>query len=351
MSATQRDRIPVRFSNDSLNSNDIIDVMHPKNTRVDWLFGWCRSDILTETGKRLQICKILILILVPIFGLWSFTVYGLFGSLRVKSQMEQTQTAVKISVGIGKFLDKIQRERDMSVLYLSILGPQTKTFLRNEYLLTDQALDQLTSWPLKTTVTSAFHSKAKFHRFLNKHRQSLSSKNFDIYVEIAFYNSLIEPFVEWLYDAITESSKASMWQILVSYQKIVTGMEQIGIERALGVVFFVNGGFPSKTIYENYNRNVNIFKSNYRSAVLYSKGIDTIFQKGMLKSGTNLTAVIEKFRYEIQHSMDIKPSITKGQWWFDNMTLYLDTLLIIQQDLAIIINDEVEIVITEENRQ
>ena len=237
----------------------------------------------------------------------------------------------------------------MSVLYLSILGPQTKTFLRNEYLLTDQALDQLTNWPLGTAVTSAFHSKVKFHSFLNEHRRLLNPKNFDIYVEIAFYNSLIEPFVEWLYDAISESSKASMWKILVSYQKIVTGMEQIGIERALGVVFFVNGGFPNKSVYENYNRNVNIFKSNYRSAVLYSSKIDDIFQKGMLKSGTNLTAVIETFRYEIRHSVGMKPSVIKGQWWFDNMTLYLDTLLIIQQDLALLINDEVEIVINKEN--
>ena len=48
---------------------------------------------------------------------------------------------------------------------------------------------------------------------------------------------------------------------------------------------------------------VNIFKANYRSAVLYSKMVDPIFQEGVTASGTNLTAVIENFRFETQHSM------------------------------------------------
>ncbi len=41
---------------------------------------------------------------------------------------------------------------------------------------------------------------------------------------------------------------------------------------------------------------------------------------------------------------------TKGQWWFDNMTLYLDTLLIIQLDLALLINDQLEEIIVSEDK-
>ena len=255
-----------------------------------------------------------------------------------------------MSVELGKFLNRIQRERDMSVLYFSILGPQTKTFLLNEYLLTDQALNELSTWPLTTEKASVHHSKSKLHYFLNQHRQSLNQKAFAIYGEIEFYNSLIEPFIEWFYDAISESKMTSMWKILVSYNKIVTSMEQIGLERALGVVFYVNGSFPSKNVYESYNKNVNVFKSNYRSAVSYWKEIDAIFQKGVSKHGTNLTAVIEKFRHEIQHSEKIQPSVLKAQWWFDNMTLYLDSLLVIQEDLAMVVNNQLENSINGEER-
>ncbi|XP_048247978.1 uncharacterized protein LOC124112689 [Haliotis rufescens] len=335
---------------ESLNSQEIIDVMHPQTGKTEILLGICRGEPLTDSGKRLQLLKILALTLLPILGLWAFTVYSLSDSIQGKADIEQTQYAVKFSVEIGKFLDRIQRERDMSVLYLSILGPETKTFLMNEYLLTDQALDQLSDWPVRNDVNSMFHSKQAFHNFLKEHRKSLDPSNFDIYVEMEFYSFLIERFVEWMYDAIRESKMASIWKILVSYQKIVTGMEQIGIERALGAVYYVSGGFPTKSDYENYNNKVHVFKANYRSAVLYSKIIDPIFQEGVTSSGTNLTAVIERFRFEIQHTLEIAPSITKGQWWFDNMTLYLDTLLVIQMDLAMLINGQLEEIIKGEEK-
>ena len=64
--------------------------------------------------------------------------------------------------------------------------------------------------------------------FLQDHRQQLDPSNYNIYVEMDFYNFLIGRFVEWMYGAIKESNQASIWKILVAYQKIVTGMEHVG---------------------------------------------------------------------------------------------------------------------------
>ncbi|RUS80784.1 hypothetical protein EGW08_011454 [Elysia chlorotica] len=256
---------------------------------VGLIIGKCwRGDPLSDTGKRQQILQILSLTLLPILGLWAFTVYSVSDSIKGKTDLEQTQNAVKFSVELGLFLDRIQRERDMSVLYLSILGPETKTFLMNEYLLTDEALLMLSEWPVNDDFGEAFRSKFEFQEHLNAHRNELDPNNFDIYVEMNFYNLLIERFVVWMYGAITESSMASIWKVLVAYQKIVTGMEHIGIERALGTVFYVDGGL-SQQLYERYIARVNIFKANYRSAVLYSDIVDPIFQEGVTSDGTNLT--------------------------------------------------------------
>ena len=91
-------------------------------------------------------------------------------------------------------------------------------------------------------------------------------------------------------------------------------------------VFYVEGGFPTQSVYERYNNRVNIFKANYRSAVLYSKAVDPIFQEGVTATGTNLTAVIERFRFEIQHTMNTDASITKGELtsmvWVLNVQTY-----------------------------
>ncbi|RUS90975.1 hypothetical protein EGW08_001279 [Elysia chlorotica] len=334
----------------SLKSQDIIDAMHPETGTSKVIWGICRGEPLTDTGKRIQLLKILSLTLLPILGLWAFTVYSLSYSIQGKSDIEQTQYAVKFSVEIGRFLDRIQRERDMSVLYLSILGPETKTFLMNEYLLTDRAVQELSDWPVNDDFSNIFQSKKAFKKYLQDHRNQLDPNNYDIYVEMDFYSFLIERFIEWMYGAIKESNMASIWKILVAYQKIVTVMEHIGIERSLGTVFYVEGGFPTQSIYERYNMRVTNFKANYRSAVLYSQIVDPIFQEGVTSTGTNLTAVIQSFRHEMQNTRSTHASITRGQYWFDNMTLYLDTLLIIQQDLANLINEELQNIIDiEEN--
>ena len=51
------------------------------------------------------------------------------------------------STELGRLVHVIQKERGMSVLYLSSIGPETKTFLNFRYLETDEQLDKLSVWP------------------------------------------------------------------------------------------------------------------------------------------------------------------------------------------------------------
>ncbi|XP_076451293.1 uncharacterized protein LOC143287233 [Babylonia areolata] len=320
------------------------------------IVGFCcgPQPAVTAREKRVQVLKVLSLTLLPILGLWAFTAYGLSDSIEVKMEIEQTQISVKFSVEIGIFLDRIQRERDMSVLYLTILGPETRAFLQNEYILTDEALQAMSGWPVRNDFHTVFRSKQSFQDFLNDYRNKLDPHTFNIYSTMDFYNGLIERFVEWLYGSIRESSMASIWKVLVAYQKIVTGMEHIGIERALGTVFFVEGQLPPGW-HERYNYRVNIFRANYRSAVFYSHIVDPMYQQLVQWSdvGRNhdpITVIIDSFRDTIQHCHTMEASITKGQWWFDNMTVYLDRLLVIQQQLATFITGELQNIIDEKEK-
>jgi hypothetical protein len=63
---------------------------------------------------------------------------------------------MSVVVMLGELIHHIQRERDMSVLYLSDLGPGTKTFLLAEYMATDDALQKLTTWPRGLQVPALY---------------------------------------------------------------------------------------------------------------------------------------------------------------------------------------------------
>ena len=59
-------------------------------------------------------------------------------------------------------------------------------------LSSDQALDELSDWPVKNDIQPMFQSKKDFHEFLQEHRNNLDPSNYDIYVEMDFYSFLIE---------------------------------------------------------------------------------------------------------------------------------------------------------------
>ena len=48
----------------------------------------CRVNPLTDRGKRLQLVKILCLTIIPILGVWGFTMYSLSDSVKSKSDIE-----------------------------------------------------------------------------------------------------------------------------------------------------------------------------------------------------------------------------------------------------------------------
>ena len=61
-----------------------ISVLSMKSVGKCW-----RGDPLSDTGKRQQILQILSLTLLPILGLWAFTVYSVSDSIKGKTDLEQ----------------------------------------------------------------------------------------------------------------------------------------------------------------------------------------------------------------------------------------------------------------------
>ena len=202
---------------------------------------------------------------------------------------------------------------------------------------TDDAFEALRDWPvdLDRNQRKEFKTKERMLFYLAKHRQQLNSNIMTVEDEIAFYTDIIDVIILWTYDSIKESKFSKVWRMVVAYQKIITAKEDLGIERALGTLFYANGGFPNQDLYENYNRKVNAFRSSYGSARLYSDYVDFLSEYDSSTNERNLSDTIYEFRYEIQHSGltlggSGNRSLLKAQWWFDNVTMLLDLMLDLQ---------------------
>ena len=62
-----------------------------------------------------------------------------FWTIYIISGVKQAKYSMRIVIRMGRLIHKLQKERDMTILYIGKLGPGTKTFLMRNYEETDDA--------------------------------------------------------------------------------------------------------------------------------------------------------------------------------------------------------------------
>ncbi|XP_033095475.1 uncharacterized protein LOC117100036 [Anneissia japonica] len=300
------------------------------------------SSRLVPSGKNKQLVKMMTLILLPIFVLIALAISDLITTVRRSIDATETRRNVRLSQQVGSIIHSLQRERDMTALYISSLleenGPERKTFLIDTYPMTDEVLQTIDDWPVEgTRAYQKFKNKQEMVNFLFKYRLTLDNRNTTIYQVIHFYTDAIQIFIDWFNESVGKSGGQGVWETLVAYQLLIVGMEQIGIERTLGAVFFTQGGFQ-QTDYLWYMEKLQVGESNIKASQKYSSLVSSILDERVSQVKYDFQTTISKMRREIsQNDMNRLPSWQDGNWWFDNMTIYIDTLHEIQSQMAVII--------------
>lgn len=256
------------------------------------------------------------------------------------------KVVLKESIQLANVIHQLQNERDATLLYLSQVGSTVKTFLMDEYEKTTIALEKLNKWPAldnnNNNLSKEYKSKENFNKYLLEHRQIINLGS-DILKEINFYTGAIDIILTWLYDSITNSRFSSMWTALVAYQKIISGKEDVGLERALGTLFLSEGKFPSREYEIMYNYRVNTFMSQFESARRYSDVVDYLNTYEVTTHLSNITDIISYYRNEIRYRNDNATIMKlKAPSYYENMTLFLNILFQIQQNLALAIIKKID---------
>lgn len=314
-------------------------LLHPNE------IGKCRENPLTHKGKRIQLTKMLILILIPILSLAVLAVLDLNNIARNNNINVEVRNAIRFSRDIGVLLSRLQRERDMAALYVSAIGAENNMYLTETYPLTDVALDELQYWPVETSILNElpfFRKKSDFKQHLAHHRHNLNRNDTTVYKEIDFYTSALQIFIDWLYESVGNSKGHAIWQTLVAYQLLIVSNVDTGIERTLGSVFFARGRFDRHEDYVWYLDKYNVGTWNFLASRRYSMLAIELYEEGVsnlsedfLDTITQMRTVILEYgsvtnvQYEVR-----EPSFEDATIWFDSMTAYVNLLENVQKKMA-----------------
>ena len=81
----------------------------------------------------------------------------------------------------------------------------------------------------------------------------------------------VDVYRNWFSDALRKAKSTSLWKELVALEQLIEAKDDMGIERALGAIFFSYGGFTSVDDYMGFGQNQAMANVSLNSAISYSK--------------------------------------------------------------------------------
>ncbi|XP_019637904.1 PREDICTED: guanylyl cyclase GC-E-like [Branchiostoma belcheri] len=129
---------------------------------------------------------------------------------------------------------------------------------------------------------------------------------------------------------LSRADRSQLWTSVVAYQMVVSAKDYAGLERALGSVFFAQGGFSSDELIW-YDKVLAVGNANLEDAMLYSDSVVQILEQFR---GTSLEANISLSREEIKMNQIAGASVEMGAEWFDLMTQYIGFLRQVEEHLS-----------------
>ncbi|XP_060577401.1 uncharacterized protein LOC132734626 [Ruditapes philippinarum] len=310
----------------------IMDMLNVNNTG-NRCQNACRGDPITTAGQRNQMIKMLAIILIPVLILVGLTGNSFGTTLNNYLYSNTIRSTLLFSLDMAYMIRALQRERDGSALYLSSIRPETKGFLLERYQDTDEAVQTL---PFG----------AKRHSGIIQYRYELDTLQVTFHDELITYSDWIEVFIKWFYKSITEARAEKVWKAFVAYQELLVASEYLGRERAMGVIFYTLGEFPTREEYLYFVESQDTSNASFAAARQYSQIAKEIYD-AKIKENPEIMKTIKNKRAEIRSRNtgaddNTMGSLDEAKYWFENMTYFQDIIKEAQVSLALTIDGLLE---------
>ncbi|XP_031833421.1 uncharacterized protein LOC116427335 isoform X1 [Nomia melanderi] len=317
----------------SLSSDD---VSATKNNRKRSC--WARAtDPAHRRGRRIQLLQMLVLPFIPILALIVQTANTLHDILIYRQEVSDIETQVTIATDLGKVVTRMQLERSEVAFFIYTNGSTLRSNLTQRFAITDQALHNMTTWPLVSvprdeskTQTYDVVSKEAFQARLEDFRQKISSEESSITEVMAWYTSVNAAMLDHLTNQIKETDNSGVWRYLIAFKNLLRSIESLGIASVYGINYF-GRGILSADNYVSYVRHEALGRDLLTGSLTYVPSLKR-FYADLTRSMTDYSRIKSR-RDEILKHQKREPSVDDAIAYFDSMATYVDELRKLQREL------------------
>ncbi|XP_073228013.1 uncharacterized protein [Porites lutea] len=311
--------------------------MAENNNKVLKLLRLCwRYNVTTSAGRRVQSLKIIGVAMIAITGLLVFVAEDVNNARDNIKKAEILEKNLESSLQVALLIHRLQIERGLTVLCLGSKSAEDKDRvfekLSDARHNTDKVLEE-TDWPFDETAETEFLRGAQnFKRHLRDHRYGVGRCAHGTQrQQIEFYTLPIDLMLNWFYKNVRDNPGNDIFLDMVGYHMFLVGKDKIGIERALGGTFFANGYFSNSSDLVWFANHSILGREFLEASETFMPEI-----KAKMSHNVNETVLrlIEKEREVILANQPDNASVSKGELWFQLMTLYLNDIFKVQKNVG-----------------
>ncbi|KAI9578053.1 hypothetical protein GQX74_013947 [Glossina fuscipes] len=215
-----------------------------------------------KTGRRLQLMQMIILPFIPILALIVQTSVTLQEILDYKAEVADIEAQVTIATDLGKVVTRLQLERSEVAFFIFANGSEERSNLTQRFTVTDQALNNMTTWSEVSVPTSpddddeeVLLNRTEFQNRLNEFRERILSEPEDNSVTdvMNWYTSINKALLHHLSEQIKEADNSGVWRYLVGFKNLLKSIECQNIASSFGIKYY-GRGFLGSDAFVSYIR-------------------------------------------------------------------------------------------------
>ncbi|XP_006825141.2 uncharacterized protein LOC100375453 [Saccoglossus kowalevskii] len=316
------------------------------------------DEVLRNSGSSrvFQMVKMMAIILVPIITL--IVQSGLSGkeTLEDRDAAALLYKSVDIDLIISAAVINLQKERGITAMYLSSnrSNLNARDSLLSLYPDTDAkllAMFTLESGSMCDVITAVTGCR-ELSDFINEHRLKVlqSSVHLSIEDNIIFYTSINEALMQKNTNTLLKAKVDWLWSYLVAKSSLLSATDVIGIERALGATYYASCSPLSTSslrwMMQVHSQGLALMREAFR----YSPTLaDTFYTR--VEEHYPLNVSLSMMTSEVFQNSDpcqeygAVMSATMADYWFGNMTEYIDILAGVRVQISANIIREAEFII------
>ncbi|XP_071476883.1 uncharacterized protein [Diadema antillarum] len=315
--------------------------------------GICNTSPYSRMSKHLQILKMVMFPMLPALALLILVSVQLNNSLVEQKRLRVLRENVEITKSVGELIHALQVERSETTLYLvsnmssaPAILEELKARLEDSFRRTDEALGNLTVWPVNNSVQqslTALENEKTFTESLEEERNAIRPGELDVAEGIDFYRKVNEAFIEWFVDTILHSTHEDLWNEIMSYQFSIHAKEELGLLMAYGEEAFLNGTLSTEDFLKFIQNDVLMTYNMEASLKFADSDVTVVYNETILYSGIEI--MTRRMRDQIIDTLSRNSSgivSVSSSAWYGNLSLYLEGLKAVEDAIVETIDELIQ---------